>query len=105
MLTDIWVSTQYVVISQPIPTTRGGPQDLKANILSRRYNSCLLSQGSRNMYISIPTTHYPALSSFVPESAWNHTFISNIPILMPKTQATGRHIAANCHKAQKIPTA
>ena len=42
-LADIWVSTTYVVISQRILTTRGGSQDLKANTLPSRCNSCLLS--------------------------------------------------------------
>ena len=38
-------------------------------------------------YIPIPTTYFPALNRFVPESHRNHAVIPGHSILMPETQA------------------
>ena len=69
-----------------------GPQDLKANTQPRRCKSRFLPQGSRSeLYLPIPTTYFPALNIFVPESARNHAVILEHSILMPETQATDPH--------------
>ena len=75
---------------------RTGPQDLKANTLTRRCKSRLLPQGSRSvLYIPLPTTYFPALNRFVPESAQSFAVILGHSILMPETQAADPHWPPN----------
>ena len=103
---------KYIYLSQgaeksqpPEVGIEPGPQDLKVNTLPSRCKSQLLLQGSRSvLYIPIPTTYFPALNRFVPESARNHAVIPGHSILMPETQAvdphTGHQMSQGVEKSQ-----
>ena len=83
-----------------------GAQDLKANTLPRRCKSRLLPQGSRSvLYTYIPTTYFPSLIRFVPESTRNHVVIPGHFLLSDaRNTSRGPHIlATKCHRVQKIP--